>query len=145
MGNEATATWQTGVHEAERIDYARAVLEFGMPPWELQLDTPYPPDVMAQVDGVNINGTVFERQEDISASERCEMYRKQLGGMTAAHNRMKEELKQCRAVVRKRDRQLSKMTRFAEDCWKEIKALGRDEVFLYDFLDGMAHELGLEQ
>ena len=38
--------------------------------------------------------------------ERCEMYRKQLGGMTAANNRLKEELSELSELVR--------------DMWKEL-------------------------
>ena len=83
--------------------------------------------------------------KDGNLNEKCESYKRQLGGMTASRNMLKQELKECQKDLRNSERQLSKMKYFAEECWKELRAIGRDEVFSYDFLNGMAHELGLEQ
>ena len=37
-----------------------------------------------------------------------------------------------------------RLMRFAEDAWRELKAIGRRDVFLYGYLEQEAAALGLE-
>lgn len=49
----------------------------------------------------------------VELGRRCEMYRKQLGGMTAAHNRAKYEAKRLRADVDRLKRENGEVRKLA--------------------------------
>lgn len=102
---------------------------------------------------------------DGNLRERCDMYRRQLGGTNAALARARQEIKELRAanehlkdvngalcaeinrqagVIRSQRERLVLLEAFANEACAEFEATGRENVFCYERLAELAEGAGLE-